>query len=450
MAVNISSVPDPVVLAGNPVKFAFDPDDETSGSNVKASQYLTFTNQPTAGQTFTVSVLNGAYELVFTADATPDNSGNQFPSGSGAATNLYILSVKSWIEKNFLIANYYDVSVVVTALVLTAKEYGSEYDLEFLSHDFTGSTSAITSGSTPILNDFFAVHALLYGYINSAWEKINEDRVTPDADGLTIFDFSDVLISKLEAINENVLNCQYPDAPGNDFLTLRNDLRLKFKIAYSELYGAPPVPEYINKESSEYYALPGGLSKAMLAYFNAEASSFYEYLTQEHNFLTWQPETNTYHYEQFVRLYYFNLFTTASIKLIAKAYYSDNTTSTQTVETYSGSSKYDLFEVVASILELYDLFEALIPAGETITKYEVYLTDLAGVRISNKIYLKIDYTDHEATRYFLYKNSFGVYETIYTTGSGLKYTSYEKLSIEKFLGLDYTNLQHESALVDVK
>lgn len=445
MAVSETQTVPTVVLSGNPIVSKVHSNNCFSGTDQYAGHRLVFTDKAAAGKYFTISLLNGAFEIVFTAAAAPDDSGKQFPSGTGAADATYLATVKSWVAKNFIIASHYTVTVVSSVdLYIAANEYGPEYGVEFIDNNFAATYAGLGAGLKEVLKENFAVHGKLKVYEDGVWEEIIEDRMVPDNAGDVEFNFQEVIDAYLKNLKGNSINCQYPDNGSVEFLKERTELVRCFAYDFAEYYGIPYQPESIRIGSAVWYSIEGGFSKMFLAYLQVNSSNFYIRLVSKDHFLTWSYNGKKVHVEQFDRLYYLNLFPISTIIIRVFVYFSDNSSTLADIITLTGTSKYKVYEVVTSPGLIINAFSGSIPAGEHITRYTIRLINASLDAISEDFTINVDYNDHEALRYFIFKNSFGVFETIYTVGTGIKTASYKRVSIQKILGSDYTNLDFEN------
>jgi len=81
---------------------------------------------------------------------------------------------------------------------------------------------------------------------------------------------------------------------------------------------------------------------------------------------------------------------------------------------------------------------------ENISYYEVWM-EYASTRISEIRTYRIDFTPYENQRYFLFLNSLGGYDTFRTTGQVTDLLNYERTSVNKVLGSDFTEMNHQTA-----
>lgn len=445
MAVSETTTVPMITLSGNPIVSIVRSNNYATGVNTRCTHTLVFTNKAASGEYFVVSLLNRSYELTFTAAAAPDDSGLQFPSGSGASDSAYLNSVKTWLEKNYILANYYAVEVLSAVdLRVTSLEAGPANAIEFLDNNFSATYSSLGAGSLNTLKENMAIHSKLKVVEGSDDVEVTEDRIVPNNNGYAQFDWSEVIDSYLKNLKDGELHIQYPDSGAVTWIKEQTKLIRRFYHEFAEFYGMPYTPASVKVVSDAWYSIEGGLSKMFLAYLNAKSVSFHAWLVSNKKFLTWSKNGKKVHINQFDRLFFLNLNPIISILLKVNVIYSNNTSWEQILHTEIGTWQARMYEIVSSPQKVTDANSA--PAGRRVVSYSLTLVlPDSYAAISETFNFVVDHEEYEDLRFFMFKNSFGVFETIYTTGSGIKNVDYARNPVQKYIEFDYTNQDHEIA-----
>jgi hypothetical protein len=169
------------------------------------------------------------------------------------------------------------------------------------------------------------------------------------------------------------------------------------------------------------YVLPGRLSKSKIKAINTAGTSLYAQLTSGKKFLSDAPLTKITDIYAPEKLYFFFQAYSHPAKLRTREDYDDGT--------------YELRDLCEFTYEEYTLYEFSVGfqsikkadyAGKRPISYTIYLVKTTGQMISEVRTFILDYTYRRTARYFLFKNSWGVYELLRTTGDAKKTNSIEK------------------------
>jgi hypothetical protein len=182
----------------------------------------------------------------------------------------------------------------------------------------------------------------------------------------------------------------------------------------------------------------GGVNWMQRAKYNYEGSSFWAKLLYNNYFLSWAPLKRIIGPREPVKLYYLNHTAATSLKLKAKLY-TAGSSSTITIDTVTGVADKAMYEMVLSPDKVYytGLYD------QTLVKIEVWIDNESDVRISEIRTYLLDYSHYEHTRYFIFRNSLGVFECLRTTGLLIRGGNYTREVANIEVDLDYTSKDRE-------
>ncbi len=419
-----------VVLAGNKVPLKFQASEnylENAGS--LAEIILTWTQVAVADEYFDLTLFGQIVR--FTCKAAPDNSGVQFHDNTlNQALNDWVALLTTDLKKNYLIARYYDVTVDGAAITITAKAKGSDYSQEFTAGAGIDCTADETNktGVDQSIREFYAVVALLF----IEGELVKEMLLNVDNDGLAETDISEYLKAYVSQ------DFQWPESDAN-FIYDRSAAIVPFYLRYGEKWGDDDYRSMTL--SSTYYAMHGGVSWMQQAKYNSDTSSYWAKLCYNKYFLSWAPLTRYIGPAEPVKLYFVNHTAATTLKLKAKLY-TASTNSTITVDTIAAADK-GMYEFVLSPAKVN--YAGL--STETLLRIEVWADDESDVRVSEIRTFILDYSHYEHTRYFIFRNSLGVFECLRTTGLLNRANNYEREIALQDVASDYTSKDREDVSV---
>jgi hypothetical protein len=428
-----------VALTGNPVRFKLQTDNQFSSPGAKYVFAITFSDRGVADNWFSLSWYDKS--LGFVCKAEPDMSGLQIPDGSDfPLLNDWVAEVAVYLRSNYYISKDFDAVAAGHIITLTAREYGTEYEITLDSSwspgtDPTGST---TAGSAKVARDFFKVGLQLLLKEGASWITVGEDLLPVDDSGICTFDihrlFADQVYSSFQWMESSV-----------NLLVNRPNQCREYRIRYFEQYGWNIYPGRIT-ESTSFFILAAGISYLQEAIYNrmsqVVAASFWTKLQYNQYFLTWQPKDKLIDRWQTEKLYYLVRESIASLLLKAEINYNDETPkSTITKMTVNSPAAKGIYEVICTLnrLQLFGYDQ------DNIDFYRIWMEDGSGNRLSEIRTFRMDYAHHEEVRQFLFLNSLGGYDTLRITGDVEDSIELERSTISKVLGSDFMEQDHQVA-----
>lgn len=354
-----------------------------------------------------------AGSAAFTAKASPDNSGNQFPSGAG--DSAYVTSLQPYFQSNYFIDQAYIVSVDTSGahprLIFTARAQSADYD-------FTAATNQgiITHGTTgaPKPNFMHHVEVWISNLAGTDYVKAYDANIALDEPktGTTTLDISESLHSFLTLDIPSLTAGTWQACPGSC---------RRYYVKYAQYYGDIPSVQrvYTTPVLTVVY---GGYSNIALQQITDRINYLSKYLLPDPSLYQYQRWLETWPIEnvdvktnqpQF--LYFINNRSVTDTLAIKTDLVFDDA-STQTVYVAGGSIA--SFAKVAVGCGYQQLgLQAYTTSLKKVSSYTITLVDATthDLRSKPKTFT-IDRNYEDYTRHFLYSDSAGNFKTLHTYG----------------------------------
>lgn len=422
----LNSIPE-VVLAGNAVPLQLQASENLIATEgTKAKVILPWTAAANAGEYF--DLLLAGETVRFTCAAVPDNSGVQFHNNAGGLTLAsWVALLADDLEVNYYIARYYNVTNTGTSITIEAKENGSDYSIEFTAGTGIDCVPNETdkTGTDEEFESFYSIAVLLY----CGGEFVSEILMNVDEEGNADTDIRKLL----EPYVENEFT--WPESDIDFAYNQANGIK-SWYFLYGERWGDG---EYSAMQRSDtYYVIPGGVSWMQAAKYNTDSSSFWAKMLYNLYFLSWAPLIRYVGPEEPVKLYFLNHSgaTTLSVKALL---YTATSSSEITVEAVTGVADKAIYEFVLSPAKVG--YTGL--SDQSLVKIEVWIEDETDTRISEIRTYVFDYNSYGNTRYFIFRNSLGVYEILRATGLMSRTDDYDRETGRQIVDTDYTAQERE-------
>lgn len=388
---NITKSPPAINLTGNPVEFTIQGNKYAVSGTFATFTFIFFTGE-TINHNDSMTIAWGSVSLNIVFKNTPDNSGLQFIAGT--ITDVWIASFLTFIERNYYInRDFYR----FTTYQWVARTAGTYYDVTYTSAiALTVIACSTPSPTEPVLKENYRIIAQVF----SGTTLLGEDAMSADAQSKVIFDAQEYLDTFAE-INRSFIFTKYISSKAIQHASFYRT----FYLRYAEMYEGRV--RKVN-QTQTYGFMQGGLSKAKLAELASVSKTVADLLNQSKMFLTWAPPEKLTTPEAHERLYFLKKATEAMTVKI-KVYYTDDTTATATWASIGVTADNLLYEIIAD-------YRAITIIPKTIDKYEIWVENAAGVMQSDRRTFIPQYEYHENRLQLLFRNSFGVYDTIEANG----------------------------------
>jgi len=424
--------PPRVLLAGNPVRFNISSDNAISTAGVRARLRLRITAiNTTAEDSFRISY--GSKDLEFVLKSSLSDDPLDIPVA------LITDTIFTWTQKIYeaFLANYdlnhyfeitlWDFSLGLAGINITAKTEGIEYTLVF---DDNGDVTEISqfsnvSGVDPVYRDFFGI--LMNLWDAELTEIKGEDFKSITSEGYVQFNISEYLLSEMAM--DDTARFLFPET-GITNAIYRSSFILPFIAAFAERYDET-VRKFIF-DNEIRYALPGGLSREALVFYNNLDSDYFAPIKNQKRFLTWAPIEKTTGVSSVEKLFFCLINTGATCRLSARVTFTDDTYTDIDITDLTSYAVCPVSVIECCVGYAYLRLSTLSP-GKTVKHWDVWLENNAGAKISEIRRFTLDVKYQENERQLLFRNSLSGYDTMRITGIREHNNEYERQSAAQFL-----------------
>jgi hypothetical protein len=326
---------------------------------------------------------------------------------------------------------------------MVAREMGSDYSITS-TKDTCEATFTDTAGTDKTLRDFYRIVLQVYikdlsGEVSflDNFVQIGEDSVTPDGSGVAEFDISEYLKPELSS------DITYPEDM-NTLLIKHAELSKEFMFRYAEVYDGTVRKLEM---SGGMFALKGGVSKYILGRLNETDSDFNTWWGSKGQFLSWHPDNKLTRAGVPEKLYWLNMLGgTKTILYLVRIYRKSNLSPvTVILGSKAGVVPGDILEVICGVDVMNNHAESA-PSdsvdSEDILYYDIALAYVGnyGVPVMVTVWKRftIDDTYNINEKVFLFRNSFGAYESVRMNGARGKTAEYERQIVENSPVFDFT------------
>jgi hypothetical protein len=433
MSISVIKAPEQVAFAKNPVQFILQTNNYITTPATAAQIKLLWSSAPSNGDAFTLAWGNNSVTFTFVT-GTPDNTGTQIQIPSFASPGFQdaiIAGLKTnyLLQKDFIFASA-SASGPKYGCAITAINKGTPYNVTVTESLSNLTTLIDTLAEDEVKQSNFAI--IFEVFINNI--LVISFAQVPDINSKVTFDISEIL--------QPYFSDDYPNTLGfsADITSDTGSNLINYVVRYAESYGDTPqiytVSEYTATTLS---VINGGFSKEDLLY--AQAGIFFSTILPLNNqFLTWEPLVKRISPDQPDQLSWLSYSSSAThIQIKCKIYYNDGSTfNTGIIQSHSNTTG-ALYYIQTG---LNDLGLNAIDPTKTILKYDVWLsgTNVFGITTfwtsQTRTYV-VDYKERPYERIFLYRNSFGCYQSLRTIGEvQSKYKLTDSVS-QRILPSDY-------------
>jgi len=423
---SIVKTPPIVSLAENPVVFGFKTNNNVLNSETFASIILYFgAVDHVAGHQFKLSF--GGQDYIFTSAILPDDTGLQFRSAQGADNNLtWMNKISADLQTNYYLSSLFNFSTTYNQVVLTSKIKGPDYNITGANISMQYLSCSPTFGVYGILEDFFKVFAQLQ--ING---KTYEDSRPVDTNNCAYFDFSEYIKPQMAC------SFLFPEDSSNCMI-IHPEAVKKFSVRYGEYYSdGNGTDMHRLRDSSAFYAVPGGVNAMTDARYAQLNTSFYAQLCFNDKPQTWNPGNKKTSADDIQKLYFLTHTNVTKVNLKVKLNYMlpDDTVVYTLVVTKvtKPATIYNMIEICCGFNRLQLFMHVMtLPTGAEVISYEVFLTDQSDHLIMAPFVFVMETRQFMNQRMFLFLNSFGVYESFRATGIQIRKTDYVNTIITNY------------------
>jgi len=416
-------LPTPVSVSENPVIVSLKTNNDIINTGTKAKIILYFGTVIYTGSGYQFSLTFCGNTYTFTMAVTPDDSGLQFPRAEATDDNLtWMRKIRDVLLYNFYVSELYDVTYNYNQVIIMAKQAGTDYDISGTNISVSGMSIIAYTATNQHTRNFFK----LFLQVMMENTVIGEDSLPVDINHKADFDISEYLKGRVAGVFE------FPES-ATTLMFKRAESCKDFSLRFCEYYAEEDIPMMHRMTvKGPYKAMTGGVSAELLAAYNKNNTNWWAQQCVTHKFLSWHPGNKVTAPYDVQKLYY--MVHTAlpghdsNIVLYAALNYTLN--GVPHTATYDKgiiqAVKGDVIEICCGYSRLsLDADASALPSGALVSSYDVFIRDEAGTLISEVRNFVLDFDHWEFYRQFIFRNSFGMFETIRFTGIKESNTVYE-------------------------
>lgn len=378
--------------------------DDSNRGELYSVVKFSFTEVDTVENHLVIISQNGI-ERTLTLKTSPTAAAHLPVGIAGYGTGYWCLQCFNWLVGDLQLSTDYDITMDNRDIILTAKIPSPEYDITQVTSTIVGLVvSTFIAGVIPVVP---VDGVMMLVYINET-TLIGQEYKQLDPNGLVRFDVQEYLYAHL-------LLAPHPRFDKSiDFLyNVYSDYICKYRIAFvNKVNGV--MDGRIYRDPLSRYAIGGGLNREDLVANNLANVDFFSLSKTKSLFLTWSSivkATDKISKESLFFAFQAPGYTQFRLKMTY--WLSTGVSVVKSLTDLINITPWSVVEFSVGYAELG--FSTMV--GPDVIKWMIYLTNENGTVISDKFSFEIDPFYHENTRYFRFRNSWGVYDTLRCTGN---------------------------------
>lgn len=449
MSLTILSSPPLVSLTGNDILLKIASFSAYSTLGQKNITYIEFSIHLSSPDYFKIAWGDNIVEIHTVTAANMDETGWKIREWDGfELMEEWVSVVAETLKLNYYLNRDFKIyDAPNNRIYFEALEYGSQFNLivtEFLS-ELT--SNHLVNGVDSVLRDFYKIYAevsviepnTLAGELTIGRDVVDIDTSNRTAK-LYVQEYLNAYLLKLQAETPDY---DFPET-SSYLIIQRDNLCKEYHIKYAESYGNPPVVQKLHNPSA-FYALSGGLNDVAQKELNTDSKTFWNFIQENLMFLSWHPKKKVTDKLMPEKLYFLNFINRTTLNLILTVDYTDNTN--QVVQ--KGTIKPYYMMVYECIVSMVKLDVTGVNPNKTVRDYRIHLTNELGIRVSEYRYYFPDFDEYLQKRYFMFRNSFNVMDTIRATGESektvnLEFTEHGAIMPDKFTDNNRQTIQQRA------
>lgn len=450
MAITTVSTAGHLVLSENPAEFHLQTDAWVTQQPVAGVYELAFTTKLSTGLSYLTLTWGGqSVTFIVVPYAVAYATGYALPDDLPSTTLVqYVQALaNTWFAANYYLEKDFIIEYAAGPLVrFTAKEPGTELEMTWTT-DIPSGEAVMSEATSAVAWEYAEDHSFILDIeveeVLGSGEytrvgTVHADPVLYDDSGTWIGEAKIDVAKLLSGFLQNRIDL--PTIGSGSPQQVVNTLLL-WRAIYAEQFNFNgDVVATWRTQSSDYQVLKGGLKHLDVPLFSDLLTDFYGATDKPWN--TWQPNGKevTMEEQHWLTLYCDTDYP-SGLRLQAKVYYSDGTTSATTTLTTNGShGQYEAWIYRVGFND--EGLDALTPSGVVPTKYDVWMidtgsSDTVGVLRTFKI---VDSTRND--RFFLFENSLGAFDTLRCNGERTVRNSVEKTEAKRVVQAGYAADEH--------
>lgn len=444
MAISFTKYPTDIVFSGNPVIVNIK-DTDAIGSNVDCRSviYCRFIQGFSSLTYFDISYNSTIYEFQFDRD---------FPYKSPSQTiEQWLETVVAAMRRNTILDSLFHIRRVDNQILFVEKNIlgdivisGRVYYIAPNLDNYISLQRILKLSKKITYNNFHAIGIQPKEVINLSLRVAMQDVNDFSIDyGEAIEILSSVYYTSedfIEKISDGSLYVETDiksllkfDQRGHfniEDITKVYDLAKQFTVQAYALSGVPPV-KTIGDECPIFYVINAEITRTRQAALNDLSKTLWAHLITTRSPMSWAPDNKIIdiYFPELVYCPIVDNYT--ELQYWVKEYFSDGTNARHKVADIS-AVKYQIVMLNASFLKIRS------ESGKVVTKYEVWIQRHNALYVMYPRTYILSYKYEPYARWWIFKNGFGVYEVLRTTGKAQSSEVIDKTFIEIATPNDYS------------
>lgn len=404
----ISKTPFLLSFAGNPMRYRLTNNSGGDSMGVLSVVRFSFSDvDKTVDHAVTIS--KNGIERTLTLKNNPTLQEHLPVAEDGYSPTDWCQACYDYLTLDVEFSTDYSIELSGTDIIFTAKNAGTAYDITQGSSTITGLlVSTQTAGDAPGSGVVDGVLMRIYKNDNSGL-LLGEEYKPLDSSGIVQFDvqdylYADLLMAPAPRFHDSI-------AGGCGVYT---DYIFKYKVYFIDRVDGVLQGRAYN--DTQRYAIAGGLNREDLVANNLSQVDFFGLTDTKSSFLTWQTNLKTTDKIAKESLFFAFQQPVGYSQYQLKITYWDSAGANETTVTLTSPSTITPFTVLEISVGYTELGLSSYLFGE-VAKWKVFLVNELGSIISDEFTFELDQFYHENIRYFRFRNSWGVYDSLRCTGN---------------------------------
>lgn len=252
MALTAANTPANIVGTGRPVIVRLSTNNWVTATGTAFARTLTATSGATVGQTLVFTLGNGTV-VTMTAATTPDSTGAQFSASTTTGSTL-----AADFQKNYWLNLWFVITSSGATVTFTARQVGTAYGITFTGTWSGYTLGTLTAGADKVVRSNFTclLDVWLETVLNSGnfgSEPIAKLAQTPDSIGYFTFDIGAVL----DAYMKDVV-----PAYASTSIVIATGALLRYRVFVAESFNVPAVIQAVGQIGTNFHAIRARLPQA--------------------------------------------------------------------------------------------------------------------------------------------------------------------------------------------
>lgn len=443
MATTLNTTLKAIELAKNPIPVELETDNYIT--SYPANPYLHITID-TQGNVENDTIRIGP--VTFTTKTTPATDGTEIPRGDlYASLNDWTAAICDYMNYNTFLITRYRIWSSANNIYFEGREAGSigSSDLRLLASAspvdmtevaYSEGEDEVSDLTVKMILKLFVFVEERTDFVSGTYDYFEHKKtieLEPLYDNTNLYFIEGGLLPYFS--NEVLPSFSQAAVVKND------NVLLKYYLQYNESSGTPPE-ETETQKTDVLYALNGGFKRKDYLDYNFHDDVFND---SNPKFLTWVNTVKYITKEQLDYLHFINLEGATIVTIVFRATFADNTTEIKNVSIGSPVG-YGCYIIPVNFGYITSL-----SYSQEVVSLEIFVSFVtgSGITLSETKGFKFIQNKPLMAKYFLFKNSLGVFESIMFTGEKVLSNEIDKQTADRILSYDDVITTHQKITANV-